>query len=1162
MKGIDGHNMRQWTDEQKAAIESGTNLLVSAAAGSGKTAVLVERIIRKLIPDNSGNYLPVDRLLVVTFARDAAREMQERIKKALSSKAAAEKNPEVKRVLAGQIKKLPFADITTIDGFCMHLVKQNFHLLGIDSRFSIMDSSEAKIYVFECINEYFDMMYESGNSDFLLLTSLYCAGYDDRELADILYDIFSFTRSLPDPEKWLEEHAEDYKCFSASRFRTEMENAFASAAALACNMLEDIAEAYKKAVGSEDEETLCSFGKHDFWSQLKKDTGTLKTLKPQWDEIFENRFAFEVLSKTSSSKEEEKIQKSFIDLRENALSEVRLLLGMVKVSLHDADAEYERSLYPHALALCRLVNGFADYYFDKKNKACKFEFNDLEHLTIKLLRENDDIRQTLTDKYAEILMDEYQDTNGLQEEIFSMISTGDNRFIVGDMKQSIYRFRQSDPLIFRDKDESYQKNPELGGRVVLSKNFRSRKGVLDSINYLFERIMTYNVGEVDYNSDQALHYGNKMFDAEAEGNTYESELYVLESAPASAEEDSVIDTELEAEFVADKIKSMIDSGFRIFDDGEFRSAEPGDFVILMNAVKNTSEYYVNALMKRGINAYSEDNGFFQKTEIRMIIEFIRAINNPMRDIPVASVMRSPIYRFTDEELAAVRLAAPGEFWNAVKARSGGGDRLSEKCGIFVSDINRWRDMSRYMSADRLIWRILTESSLYDMSGILYGGEAAPANLRLFMERARILSEGGIATLYDFEKYISRIINSEGLSCASVTNSGVPIMTIHKSKGLEFPVVFVCGTGRKFVADDSGRKIYLHKDYGFGIGNINSEGSFSIPTVNKSFISGVKQNEAMSEQIRKFYVALTRAKEKLIITGVARYSENKKTSAKTTFDFANARVDERSIAAGKKYLDFIAPVIKDCSNGLWSYHEEEYKDIDFDPKPGESEDTETIDMEAVRQEVYRLLDQFDSIDTPPSVVSKISVSELKSRSGYSAKLQRLPAFMEAEETRGSSFGTAVHKVMENIVIDSDMTDEYIKSETERICGSDDEIISRRVTDFFRSPLGRRALGGRIKREEAFEIEIPATDQSGNEIPGETMLLQGVIDLYFEDENGLVLVDYKTDKCSDIWELAEKYSVQLKWYKYAMEKLLGKRVSEVYIYSFHKNDAVEISERIQV
>ncbi|MBP3359386.1 MAG: UvrD-helicase domain-containing protein [Clostridia bacterium] len=1152
--------MRDWTQEQKTAIESGTNLLVSAAAGSGKTAVLVERIIRKLIPDSSGNYLPVDRLLVVTFARDAAREMQERIKKSLSGKAAAEKNSEIKRVLAGQIKKLPFADITTIDGFCMHLVKQNFHLLGIDSKFSIMDSSEAKVYVFECINEYFDMLYESGSSDFLLLTSLYCTGYDDRELADVLYDVFIFTRSLPDPKKWLEAHAEDYKSFSESSFRTEIEKAFASSAAYACAELEGLQEAYKKAVGSEDDEILCGFGKYDFWTLLKNDINTLKSIKPQWDDIFENRSAFEVLRKTSSSKQEEQIQKSFIDLRENALSELRTLLGMVKVSLSEADAEYEKSLYPHALALSRLVNGFADFYFDRKNKACKFEFNDLEHLTIRLLRENDDIRQALTDKYAEILMDEYQDTNGLQEEIFSMISTGDNRFTVGDMKQSIYRFRQSDPMIFRDKDESYQANPELGERVILSKNFRSRKGVLDSINYLFERIMTYNVGEVNYNSEQALHYGNTMFDAEAEGNAYESELYVLEGAPSSADEDSVIDTELEAEFVAGKIKSMIDSGFQVLDGGEFRSAEPGDFAILMNAVKNTSEYYVNALMKRGINAYSEDVGFFQKTEIRMIIEFIRAVNNPMRDIPLVSVMRSPIYRFTDEELAAVRLASSGEFWNAVKARSRGGDRLAEKCGGLISDINRWRDMSRYMSADRLIWRILTESSLYDMSGILYGGEAAPANLRLFMERARILSDGGIATLYDFEKYLSRIINSEGLSCASVTNTGIPIMTIHKSKGLEFPVVFVCGMGRKFVSDDSGKKIFLHKDYGFGLRNINPERSFATSTVNKSYISAVKRNEAMSEQIRKLYVALTRAKEKLIITGVAKYSENKKTSAKTTFDFTGAAVNEKSIALSKKYLDFVAPVIKKCSNGLWSYHETEYKDIDVSPKPEEEKEAQTIDIETVRQEVYRLLDQFDSISTPPAVASKISVSELKSRSGYSAKLQRLPAFMEAEETRGASFGTAVHKVMENIVIVPDMTDEYIKSETERICGSETEIISRRITDFFRSTLGIRALGGRIKREEAFEIEIPAIDLSGNEIPGETMLLQGVIDLYFEDDKGLVLVDYKTDKCSDIRELADKYSVQLKWYKYAMEKLMGKEVSEVYIYSFHKNDAIEISERI--
>ena len=1143
--------MTEWTQDQLRAIEGKANILVNAAAGSGKTAVLTERITRKLIPDEKGDYIGIDELLVVTFARDAAREMQERIKKSLSDRLSCEKNRNTASVLKTQIKKLPFADITTIDAFCMKLVKNNFHLLGIDSRFNIMSTDEAKIYARECICEYFSKLYEDKDEKFLMLSELYATNYTDRNLEDAVYCMYSFTRSLADPDEWLREHSKDYLSFSSNHeYRILMDRAHAQAEYIE-KCLENMLKEYKSHVGTDDEKALSEYGKQDVYSLILKNLKAASVIKEaSWDEIYERTCCFNVLDKRKfgySDDEAVTYQKKLVDEMTSLFAPINDTFAHFTNEYDEANRYYKNVLYPQADALVDIVCGFSKYYFDKKSISSRFEFNDLEHMTIKLLREFEGIRKGLENKYKEILMDEYQDTNELQEAIFSMISNGRNRFIVGDMKQSIYRFRQSDPLIFLKMDMLYKGNSEKGERIVLSKNFRSRENVLNSINYLFENIMTRAAGEIDYDGDQALYYGNHSFDESADSR-YASELYVLEGVPTSTDDETMSDIEREADFTAKKIKEMIDSGFKVLGrDGKERVAEESDFAILLGSVRTTAEIYIDALTRYGISANVEDSGFFEKTEIRLVIEFIKAVNNPLRDIPLLSVMRSPVYRFTDTELAKIRLVQKGEFYRAVKAASKLEGRLGEKCRSFVSELEKWRGMSLYMTADRLIWKMVSESSLYDMCSILYGGNAARANIRLLIERARDLSENGIATLFDFENYIVRMSVSDNVPCAKRSFGGVTIMTIHKSKGLEFPVVFVCSVGKKFVSDTSNEKVYMHKKYGFGINGFEKGGSISVPSHHRVFISNVKKNEAISEQLRKLYVALTRAKEKLIVIGTA-----PNTKKESTFAFTDREVCDDYILSCKRYINMIAPVIKRCEDkNLWIYNEIPYSLSNTEEIVETDNKNERLTAE-VKRAVFEILDKYDSAIRPETVLSKVSVSALKSASGFSVKLRKLPKIMADREDGGALYGTAVHSVMEKISFKKSGDDKYILSE----CGGNEEIASK-IKAFFNSPIGERAAGADVVREAPFEISIPAITQSGEKSQDETMLLQGIIDCYFEEDGEIVLIDYKTDVCTDISELAEKYYIQLKWYKYAIENILKKNVKEVYIYSFHKNKELKIN-----
>lgn len=1045
---------RNWTENQIKAIVTPPDVLVNAAAGSGKTAVLVERIIRKIIYDG----VSIERLLVVTFARDAAMEMQQRIKKALLDKLKKTNDIELSAYLKRQVRLLPVSDITTIDAFCINLVKKNFHYLGIDPDFKIMDAEEAKVLLDITADAFLDSLYEAKDERIFYLSKYYSTGFSDYSLKNKILEIFSFTRSLPNPKEWIRQSAKKY-----------------------------------------------------------------------------------------------------------------LDINSFKIALED-DCEkiYKDGIYPSISVLCDIVCQFDDFYFYTKKDKNTFEFNDLEHMCLRLLQDFDVVRAEYEDKYDELLMDEYQDTNSLQEAIFSLIKRG--RFMVGDMKQSIYRFRKSDPFIFKHKDKLYSKNPDVGTRIMLSDNFRSRPQVLRSINQIFNKIMHEDTGEIDYDESQSLNWGNKSYE-NSDDESYFSELYVLEGV--DSEEESESNTRYEARFIASKIREMLDQKFMVSGKEGLRPVTPEDFAIILSSVKYVGDIYVEELKKAGIDAVSESTGYFDKTEVVLMLSVLKIIDNPLQDIPLVTVMRSPIFGFTEDELSLIRMDFKGYFFDAVKRTKSG--ELGKKCEDFCEKLTRWREYSKYMSADKLIWTVYEQTNLYDLMGIMDKSTEAQANLRLLFERAKQYESTGFHGLYHFLNYMERMNKSTSFGGAPVfldDKKPVRIMTIHKSKGLEFPVCFVAGMGKR-LNQAVPKGLLMHKDYGIGIDYVNPEAGYFAHTLFQEYIRGVIKNEQMAEDMRKLYVAMTRAKEKLILTSVIskkKYDAKGQLSGGAEFEFKKLKekfsensdiMNSDDVKSANRYFDWIAPIVKALGKSIgWKLNVLEYNAEE------EEQDIKEPDLisDITQEDVDALMDagNFDYGNPAPGKTSVTGILKLadedlsdieRLEDNVVGSLRRPQFLQEGGSLSGAERGNAYHKLMSLIDI-SKKPD--VENEIKKHCSKieKDAIDTLKIARFFESDLGKRLLSSPdVLREQAFEIGVLASEVFENS--SGFMLIQGIIDCFFEEDGGYVLIDYKTDRNKTLEELKNHYSKQLLWYKRAVEKLTGKKVNSVYLYSFENDCEIKIS-----
>ena len=1205
--------MVNWTNDQlKAITQNGSDILVSAAAGSGKTAVLVERIVRKLLDEN--NPIDIDRMLVVTFTEAAASEMKEKIIRALKKEGSPRANLQLK--MSGS------ACITTIDSFCLKCLRSNFHRIGIDPEFGICDKAEAELLKEEVCDELFDNLYKTEITEdkdrFVRMIDNFASNRNDYSLKNLVLFVYKFIQSFPEPEKWMTEKVKMYDLSADELFESEWiceiidicKNASQTYLNEYSKLLEDMASICGDY--SSVDELMVRYPYYDKSDKFCLVHEMYDAWAGQWNAVLLAVEATKMLSAVFDKENNKEIWDELFRVYPIALGgeyfpDVRIA-GNARNNEHWYDYNARRKELNDGLkdALsvfeCRtsdeiahiisesknntediiwLVTMFGNEYMSQKEKKGFYEFSDIEHMTYNLFQQQD-LCDEYREKYDEILIDEYQDTNGLQDAIFRSISKK-NIFMVGDLKQSIYRFRGGDPSIFKEKSAKYSNGID-GVRIALSQNFRSRIEILDSVNSVFKAAMSDRVGDVVYENDECLCRENDYYTEN--GCDHKSELHIVPVFKKTLDdEDNMTVDRIEAEYVAGKIRKLIDEKYQVMcgmnDNGEtiYRNIQYRDITILANSVKYIGDVYSEALLRDDIPVFVENENYFDRKEITLVLSLLRVINNYRQDIPLIALMRSVIGGFSDDELSRIRYANrhTENFYDAVCLYDGKYDDLKEKCKEFVQKLDKWRSYMKYKTVAGLLWSLYEETGLYDFMGALEGGDEAQANLRLLYERAKQYEDNGFKGVFNFIKYMERLENrGEDVSSAKIIGENhnvVRLMTIHKSKGLEFPVVFVVGAGKEFRkgSNDSMKFLNLHKDAGFGMQYIDVQNGYYSETIPYKHIKRLNAEEGQSENLRKLYVGLTRPKEKLFVIATMKFADGEKFQSrmdKWTNICENGKLPEEFSVNARGFFDWIIPAaINDTVN--WRVEIAE----------SVREDSESISDILSYKYPYADCCRLPSKTTVSAIKQKGTEAESYS-SEYS--MSKRPRFIETAP-QSNDVGTAHHKIMAYINPKSEMDDDYILSEIERIYDmgeiqeADKESISVDfIRGFFENDLGKRMIEanrkGLLKREAPFEISVKANVYEpvlyGNPLyDDDEIIVQGAIDCYFEEDDGIVLIDYKTDKFrgradnpEEIKAFTDKkvydYTVQVELYREAIETITGKKVKEKYLYLFSTSSLVKL------
>lgn len=1197
-----------WLDEERTKR---CNLLVNAAAGSGKTAVLVERIIRKILPDQHGRCVDIDSLLVVTFTKAAAAEMQQKINRAIVRNMHECKDDAVMyKKLKHQLKLLPSADISNIDSYCLRMVRNHFHLLGIDPGFSPATGPQAQMLKEQGLIELFDELYEEETEfakEFIVLAQKYSDNYADTLLMDLIDEIYKHITSLPNPYEWLDEKIKEFIAVDVAdgpwkqilcppiddtqiikRTISTMRMIIVNMIAITFNIpLANAGEIFEDILKTPEKMTIY-WGKA--WDSLANDYTSLCNLIDDPKASFK----FTNFPTTTDKLKGVDLENVPIDNFEDVFQSIRSMRDIAKGTYNSGtaytfDEKYENtkkeSLCHDLEIICKLTKRYIEKMAQIKDDNAVLEFHDIERLAYRLLTEHEDVRQMFAGRYSEVLIDEYQDINALQEAIFDALSDGSNRFMVGDMKQSIYRFRNADPTIFKHKLDTY--TDDENQVVALNRNYRSRANVLDSINEVFENVMSESVGEINYDDNQRLYAGDTAYDEinSDVGGANLSEVYII----SKQDKESLTSMQKEAAFVAHKIAQLKEQGFKVRTtntDGTFsyRPLKNSDVAVLRRSVKAIAHIYEDELSKYDIDCYVETTGYFSRKEVQIIMSLIKTIDNPLCDIPLIAIMRSHIFCFTDMELAQIRLLCEDEYYMCVEAMAKMGGELGEKCSRFIDDITRWREYSKYMSSDKLIWTLYEETDFYSIVALWNDGEEAQANLRLLFERAREYENTGFKGLFYFIRFMDKIAKKENEDLSSAkqisdSHDVVKIMTMHKSKGLEFPVVFLGGMLQP-LSKPSDSRIALHKDAGFGMKYIDEMYRSIDSTLCYDAIDHINKIETLSESMRLLYVAMTRAKEKLIVVGVQPKKSGDIFKQEAKWDlmyYGDANENAPEAANATTFLDWIAPIAR--RSNLWLYHT-----LPFDEHSIEETQKLQIDNEVIFDDVNSLEKDYEYAWCT-RVPSKITVTELKKLAGrmqveygedvelfseYQPKSDLIvkPKFLSDKNLTAAQIGTATHFVMQTLPDDRQMTDEYIKNhinslvEQGKLSHEEGESVSTsKIASFYKTELGKRVVASSMVYKECpFEILAKAKEIYSDVAPQcseEEIMVQGMVDCYFEEDDEIVLLDYKTDRYTknNIDDIREKYRLQLDWYARAVEEITKKKVKEKYLYLFSGDDVVQ-------
>lgn len=1198
--------MVKWTPDQQSAIRArNSNLLVAAAAGSGKTAVLVERIIQLIVQDK----VDIDRLLIVTFTNAAAGEMRERIGLAILEEL--EKKNENEDHLRRQMSLLNRAFISTIHSFCIDVMRKYFHLIDVDPNFRIGDGTETNIMKLEVLEELFEKAYKQGDEYFIGLVERFGGGKGDQSLQELVLKLYEFIQSKPYPKEWLlnsiERFSIDATAFEKSPWVQEITGQLLIQLAGAKGIFIEAQELCKSSEGLEGYlEAIQNdiFLVEDLITRLHKGLDTfydgLKGLKHKR------------LGRVNKDVDQA-LKEEISDLRQQGKDLIKDIQKNVFYKEPQAYSKDLNELYPYMLYLYKLVESFEEDYHRRKVEKGIVDFNDLEHYTLKIL-ENKQVAKEYQDRFQYIFVDEYQDSNIVQETLLNFIKKENNLFMVGDVKQSIYRFRLADPSLFIEKYQKFDNcDSSVNRRIDLSKNFRSRKEVVDGVNFIFKHIMTKNFGEVDYDEKAYLYQGadtQPIDDPTIEINLIEKDEIEKKKEAIDREEfkdiEELKDIEAEAKMMAKRIKEILQKEIYDTKIEGYRKVTYRDIAVLLRTTRNWAQTFLETFIAEGIPAYADVNtGYFEAIEVNIFINLLKLIDNKRQDIPLLSVMRSSIGGFSIEDLIKIRIHSNAKtYFEAIEEYiHQKDDELKDRLMTFFAKIEDWKEESRYSCVDAFIWKLLMDTGYYYYVGSMPGGIQRQANLRILIDRANQFQETSIRGLFNFIRFIDKLKKrNEDMGTAKTLGENdnvVRIMSIHKSKGLEFPIVMIPQMGKPFNLSDVNASILFHKDLGIGPRYVDPEWRQYTDTIARIAMKNRIRMESLSEEMRILYVALTRAKDKLILMGSIKSLKN---AGKQWIRPINAF----NLLRGKNYLDWIGPVLIRHPDGSalrkWTEVEERAIKLLEDPskwtikriyKNGiQAEERErrinklafqqylkNFRLTVPAQEASLVEDRLNwqyTYEAATKIPSKLSVTEImrlsaKELEGVGVTIPALikrPKFVEEKKQfTGLEKGIIIHFVMQHLNFNAINDIEAIKAQVQTMIGKEllkpeeaTAVDAYKILKFFQTQIGQRILQAeKVYREMPFVYVKQACDIIPDlEDCSEKLLIQGVIDCFFEEEDGLILVDYKTNyvDIESKEEIIRQYSIQMELYKEALTHITGKNVKERYLYLFHLDEEVKL------
>ena len=1160
--------MTKFTPAQKQAIECDDfNILVSAAAGSGKTAVLTERIVRHV----SQGTVNIDQLLVVTFTEAASAEMRMRIGKRLQELGNFT-----------QLARLPFSNISTIHAFCSKLVRENFQAVDVDPAYRIADEAELSIIKRQVMDGLFEKEYEE-NTGFLDLVDVYGGKTMDGRLDVLVRKIYDFMESDPFPEVAARRYANYFSEDIPDIGQTPW----------AQIVLEELILGLDGAIdGCAQALVICNKpgGPAKYYDKILDEKNRLSDLRSIvldgcFEEIYQGFKNIDWGRLPSISKNDDvdaDLKERVTDLRNKAVKKrVDDLTKGVFFASPDKMVSDLKALKPRVHALMDLSIKFATAFAEEKRERNVLDFSDLEHFAIKILYPSGpaDMTPNCDYKFYEVLIDEYQDSNQVQDLILTAVA--DRRFMVGDVKQSIYRFRRANPKLFLEKYDSYR-NLKNGTRIDLSNNFRSRPEVLDAANFFFEQLMCAAVGDVAYDHAATLYPGREEYPPLPHGRQMQVEILDQsedDDYEPETEEETPDNITAEARLAAKSIRELLDTPRMVWDKGlgEARPCKPSDIVILTRSLSSVAAITIEELKNHGIDAVADLNaGFLDQLEIKTVMSFLRVIDNPRQDIELVAVLRSPVYALTDDELLQVKLTPISierpQFYDYVLACKG-----NEKVQKFLQDLEKWRALAIYTPISRLINTLYTDTEYPAHVLNMPGGDVRQGNLRLLLEWATEFEKTSFKGLFHFVNYIERLYETDtiGSGAAPEPEQGgegqVRLMTIHKSKGLEFPIVICTFLGRLFNRDDMRQPVILHPEFGVGPYYVDTKRRTRANTLARFGLGKLLAREALSEELRCLYVALTRAEELIVLTA------RSKNLARAIEKWSNYIGGNDTLlptyyrSGAKSYLDWIMPCLLRHSAA-----KELIRGMDATPQDHRAEFTIRIHkpLLAGDSEVRKLPPKTEKLLTPyrketSPIPSKLSISEIRKLYNITPDSTLLddppPSFDPPEFLRGESkpspaeIGKAMHTVAEFLDYDIHRTKDdingLVKSLADKNLLSQEEvgfIDQDKILKLANSPLAERIrVGKNVKKETPFVYALPAKELYPD-AEGETILVHGIVDCYFEENGEIVIVDYKSDT------KPEKHLTQMKIYKKAIAEATAMNVKELLVYSFALDQSIALTD----